>query len=191
MIKPNRVFKKKRYIKKGVTEKKNNQERELKKKNVQKHMRIKRKKEISKKTNKHAKTNKYEKMPNKKGNRQTSVFKICNSSINLSSERLWTEDKRKRETHVWETIRNEEKKETTDEQMYQQKDIKRERMRVKKKLKSFFLYKREIVVQKNRVQEEGDQENKRSNKKEMKKEVNAKRDEQKQEVMKIGRTKNL
>ena len=44
-----------------------------------------------------------------------------------------------------------------------------------------FLYKREIVVQKKRVQEEGNQENKRSNKKEMKKEVNAKRDEQKQE----------
>ena len=44
--------------------------------------------------------------------------------------------------------------------MYEQKDIKRERMRVKKdKLKSFF--KSEIAVQKNRVQEEGDQENKK------------------------------
>ena len=53
-------------------------------------------------------------------------------------------------------------------------------MRVKKKWR-VFLYKREIVVQKKRVQEERDQENKRSNKKEMKKEVNAKRDEPKQE----------
>ena len=72
------------------------------------------------------------------------IFQICNSSINLSfREVMDREDKRKRETHVLETIRNEEKKkETTDEQMYQQKDIKRERMRVKKdKLKSF-LFKR-------------------------------------------------
>ena len=75
--------------------------------------------------------------------------------------------------------------------MYQQKDIKRERMRVKKDKLKIFLFKRGIVVEKKRVQEEGDQENKRSNKKEMKKEVNAKRDEQKQEVMKEGRTKNL
>ena len=91
------------------------------------------KKEISKK--KHTKTNKYETMPNKKGNRQTSVFQICNSSINSSfREVMDREDKRTRETHVLETIRNEEKKkETTDEQMYQQKDIKRERMRVKNK----------------------------------------------------------
>ena len=65
--------------------------------------------------------------------------------------------------------------------MYQQKDIKSERMRVKKDKLKIFLIKSGIVVQKNRVQEEGDQENKRSNKKEMKKEVNAKRDEQKQE----------
>ena len=50
-------------------------------------------------------------MHNKRGNRQTSVFQICNSSINLSfREVMDREDKRKRETHVLETIRNEEKK---------------------------------------------------------------------------------
>ena len=43
-------------------------------------------------------------------------------------------------------------------------------MRVKKDKLKIFLFKRWIVVQKNRVQAEGDQENKRSNKKEMKKE---------------------
>ena len=75
--------------------------------------------------------------------------------------------------------------------MYQQKDIKRERMRVKKDKLKIFYTKGNCCSKKKRVQEEGDQENKRSNKKEMKKEVNAKRDEQKQEVMKKGRTKNL
>ena len=49
--------------------------------------------------------------------------------------------------------------------MYQQKDIKRERMRVKKDKLKIFLFKRGIVVQKNRVQEEGDQENKRAKQK--------------------------
>ena len=50
-------------------------------------------------------------MPNKRGNRQTSVFQICNSSINLSfREVMDREDKRKRETHVLETFKNEEKK---------------------------------------------------------------------------------
>ena len=77
--------------------------------NVQKHMRIKRKNfEKNKQT---AKTNKYEKMPNKKGNRQTSVFQICNSSINLSfREVVDREDKRKRETHVPETKKTKRKK---------------------------------------------------------------------------------
>ena len=62
-------------------------------------------------------------MPNKKGNRQASVFQICNSSMNLSfREVVDREDKRKRETHVLETKKKRrEKKETTDEQMYQQR----------------------------------------------------------------------
>ena len=61
---------------------------------------------------------------------------------------------------IWFFKKTKREKETTDEQMYEQKDIKRERMRVKKdKLKSFF--KSEIAVQNNRVQEEGDQENKK------------------------------
>ena len=61
-------------------------------------------------------------MPNKKGNRQTSVFQICNSSINLSfREVVDREDKRKRETHVSETKKTKRVKETTDEQMYQQR----------------------------------------------------------------------
>ena len=50
-------------------------------------------------------------MPNKKVNRRTSVFQICNSSINLSfREVVDREDKRKRETHESETKKNEEKK---------------------------------------------------------------------------------
>ena len=51
MIKPNRVFKKKRYIKKEGDRGKNNEERELKKKNVQKHLRLKRKKRNFEKNN--------------------------------------------------------------------------------------------------------------------------------------------
>ena len=51
-------------------------------------------------------------MPNKKGNRQTCFFQICNSSINLSfREVVDREDKRrKRETNESETKKNEEKK---------------------------------------------------------------------------------
>ena len=51
-------------------------------------------------------------MHNKKGNRQTSVFQICNCSTNLSlREVMDREDKRrKRETNVIETRKNEEKK---------------------------------------------------------------------------------
>ena len=79
-------------------------------------------------------------MPNKRGNRQTSFFQICNSSINLSFKKnMDREDKRNRETNVLETRKTKRKEETTDEQMYQQKDIKRERMRVKSdKIEKFF-----------------------------------------------------
>ena len=81
-----------------------------------------------------------------------------------------------------ETIRNEEKKRDNRWTNVSAKGHKEGTHACKKNWRVFFfLYKREIVVQKKRVQEEGDQENKRSNKKEMKKEVNAKRDEQKQE----------
>ena len=72
--------------------------------------------------------------------------------------------------------------------MYEQKDIKKERMRVKKdKLKIFF--KREIAVQKTEFKKKEIKKIKGQTEKEMKKEVNAKRDEQKQEVMKKGRKK--
>ena len=51
------------------------------------------------------------KVPNNKGNRQTSFF-FCNCSTNLSfREVIDREDKRrKRETNVLETRKNEEKK---------------------------------------------------------------------------------
>ena len=117
-------------------------------------MRIEKRNFEKKITNKHAKTNKYEKMPNKKGNRQTSVFQICNSSINLSfREVVDREDKRKRETHVSETKKIEEKKKRQQMNKCISKGHIAERMRVKKdKLKSFVIQK-EIAVQKNRVQE--------------------------------------
>ena len=44
------------------------------------------------------------------------VFFALQQFHKLVFERLWTEDKGKRETHVIETRKNEEKKETTDEQ---------------------------------------------------------------------------
>ena len=93
-------------------------------------------------------------MPNTKGNRQTSVFQICNSSINLSfREVVDREDKRKRETHVSETKKIEEKKKRQQMNKCISKGHIAERMRVKKdKLKSFVIQKK-IAVQKNRVQE--------------------------------------
>ena len=91
-------------------------------------------------------------MPNKKGNRQTSVFQICNSSINLSfREVVDREDKEKGNT----CVRNEKIEEKRIQQMNKciSKGHIAERMRVKKdKLKSFVIQK-EIAVQKNRVQE--------------------------------------
>ena len=47
---------------------------ENKKEKCQKNTRIKQEKEKPKKNDRHAKTNKYEKMPNRKGNEQTSFF---------------------------------------------------------------------------------------------------------------------
>ena len=67
-------------------------------------MRIKRKK--FEKT-KNAKTSKYEKMPNKKVNRQTLFFLLCNSSINLSFREVMNrEDKEKGN----KCVRNEKKR---------------------------------------------------------------------------------
>ena len=84
------------------------------------------------------------KVPNKKVNRQTCFFQICNSSFNLSFREVIDREnkRRKRETNVLETRKTKREKETTDEQMYEQKDIKRERMHVKSdKLKSFLIQK--------------------------------------------------
>ena len=77
-------------------------------------MRIKRKKKRNFEKNKQTCKDKInmKKMHNKKGNRQTSVFQICNSSINLLlKEGMDRENKRrKRETNVLETRKNEERK---------------------------------------------------------------------------------
>ena len=106
MIKPNRVFKKMRYIKREWLRKKHSRTRAKKKNECSKTHENKTKK--FRKNKQTAKTNKYEK--NKKVNRQTSVFLLCNSSTNLSlREVMDREDKRKRETHVLETRRHEEK----------------------------------------------------------------------------------
>ena len=76
--------------------------------------------------------------------------------------------------------------------MNEQKDIKRKRMRLKKEIEEFFLFKREIAVQKKPSSRRREiKKIKGQTEKEMKKEVNAKRDEQKQEVTKKGRKKNL
>ena len=70
------------------------------------------KREISKKTNMQRQIN-MKQVPNKKGkgNRQT-FFQICNSSINLSFRKVMDREnkRRKRETHVLETRKNEEGK---------------------------------------------------------------------------------
>ena len=66
MIKPNRVFKKKRYIKKGVTEEKQSRTR-TEKEECSKTHENKTKKSNFEKTNKHAKTNKYDKYAQQKG----------------------------------------------------------------------------------------------------------------------------
>ena len=94
MIKPNRVFKKMRHIKREWQRTKHSK---LKKKNVQKHMRIKR----------------FFFWKNKqtaKGNRQTSFFCFATVPQTCLWERLWTEDKGKRETNVLETRKTKRKK---------------------------------------------------------------------------------
>ena len=65
-------------------------------------------------------------------------------------------------------------------------------MRVKSdKLKSFFDAKGKLLFKKTEFKKKGNKKIKGQTKKEMKKEVNAKRDEQKQEVMRKGWKKNL
>ena len=108
-------------------------------------------------------------MPNKKVNRQTSFFQICNSSINLSLREVMDREdtRRKRETNVIETRKNEEKKRDNRWTNLWAKGH-TEVMHAWKKgeVEEFFLIQQEgeIVVQKN-----GDQEIKSSNKKELNK----------------------
>ena len=83
-------------------------------------------------------------MHNNNGNRQTRYFSDLQQFHKLVFQRGYGQrrQKEKGNTCVWNDKKRREKKKTTDEQMYQQKDIKRERMRGKKdKLKSF-LFKR-------------------------------------------------
>ena len=130
------------------------------------------------------------KVPNKKVNRQTCFFRFATVLSTCLSERLLTEKTKegKGKQMCEKREKTKREKDTTDEQMYEQKDIKRDRMHVKSdKLKSFFfdtqgklLFKKMKKVKvRNRVQEEGDQENKRSNIKGNEKKVKGKRDEQK------------
>ena len=97
-----------------------------KQKNVQKHENKSKTGNFETKTNMQRQIN-MKQVPNKKGkgNRQT-FFQICNSSINLSFRKVMDREnkRRKRETHVLETRKHEEReKETTDEQIYEQKGI--------------------------------------------------------------------
>ena len=81
------------------------------------------------------------KVHNKKVNRQTCFFRFATVLSTCLSERLWTEKtKEGKGKHMCKKREKTKRvKDTTDEQMYEQKDIKRERMHVKSdKLKSFF-----------------------------------------------------
>ena len=76
MIKPNRVFKKKRHIKREQQTKKHSRTRTKKEECSKTHENKTKKLKISKtkKKDKHAKNKKMKKMPNKKGSRRTSLF---------------------------------------------------------------------------------------------------------------------
>ena len=126
-------------------------------------------------------------VPNKKGkgNRQT-FFQIRNSSINFSFREVMDREnkRRKRETNVLETVKNEERKRDNRwTNLWAKGHTEVTHAWKRDKLKSFFWYKRKVKLL---FKKTGDQEKKRSNIKGNEKKLKAKRDEQKQKVTKKG-----